>query len=205
MENLELYEKFRKVPQEAKKEISAGRLKGFTDINPMWRIKMLTETFGICGFGWYTKVIKQSIETGSDGQKSAFVDIELYIKMNNEWSMPIYGTGGSSFVANESKGAYTSDECFKMAYTDALSIACKSLGIGADVYFAKDRTKYDIQPNEDKKTLEQKSIEAMELDFSTVKSRQELKTIMLKWQSLKDNQKFKETVKQLDLKYPQQN
>jgi len=145
MKNLEIYEKFRSVPQEAKKEIGAGRLKGFTDINPMWRIKQLTEQFGVCGFGWYTEIIEQKIIDGSDNQKAAFVTINLFVKIDNEWSKPIQGVGGSSFVTNERNGLYTSDECFKMAYTDALSIACKSLGMGADVYFAKDRTKYDQQ------------------------------------------------------------
>ncbi len=38
MDNLELYNKVREVPQEAQKSIAAGRLKGMTDINPMWRI-----------------------------------------------------------------------------------------------------------------------------------------------------------------------
>ena len=73
MSNLTIYNKFREVPQEAKKEIGAGRLKGFTDINPMWRIKMLTEQFGVCGFGWYFDIVEQKLENGSDGQKSAFV------------------------------------------------------------------------------------------------------------------------------------
>ena len=31
-----------------------------------------------------------------------------------------------------------------MAYTDALSVSCKQLGIGADVYWEKDRTKYSV-------------------------------------------------------------
>jgi len=145
MKNLEIYDKFRVVPAEAKKEIGAGRLKGFTDINPMWRIKMLTEQFGVCGFGWYTEIVKEEIIEGSDKQKCAFTNINLYVKVDGEWSKPIPGVGGSSFIANERNGLYTSDECFKMAYTDALSIACKSLGMGADVYFAKDRTKYDQQ------------------------------------------------------------
>lgn len=150
MKNLEIYEKFRSVPNEAKKEIGAGRLKGFTDINPMWRIKQLTEQFGVCGFGWYTEITEQKIIDGSDNQKAAFVTINLFVKIDNEWSKPIQGVGGSSFVTNERNGAYTSDECFKMAYTDALSIACKSLGMGADVYYAKDRTKYDQEPKEPK-------------------------------------------------------
>lgn len=143
MNNLDLYNKVRNVPQEARKSINAGRLKGMTDINPMWRIKTLTEQFGPCGIGWYYEITNQWIEEGSAGQKVAFTNISLYIKNGNDWSRPIQGTGGSSFVTNEKSGPYTSDECFKMSLTDAISVACKALGVGADVYFEKDRTKYD--------------------------------------------------------------
>ena len=48
MSNLDLYNKVRTVPPEAQKKITGGRLNGMTDINPMWRIKALTEQFGIC-------------------------------------------------------------------------------------------------------------------------------------------------------------
>lgn len=139
--NLELYDKIRQVPGEAKKTINAGRLKGMTDINPMWRIKVLTEQFGICGIGWYYEVTKQWIEEVGE-ERVACVNINLYIKVNDEWSKPIFGTGGSKLSTMESKGVYVSDECYKMATTDAISVACKSLGMGADVYWNKDRTKY---------------------------------------------------------------
>ena len=146
-DNLKIYNLLRNCPQEAKKEIKAGKLKGFTDVNPMWRIKKLTELFGICGFGWYTEVINKWIEQGTDGKVAAFVEINLYVKYNEEWSKPIYGIGGSTFV-NIFKGSpETSDEAFKMAYTDALSVACKALGMAADVYYAKDRTKYNNEEN----------------------------------------------------------
>ena len=46
-------------------------------------------------------------------------------------------------MAKEKNGPYTSDECFKMALTDAISVACKALGFGADVYWEADRSKYD--------------------------------------------------------------
>ena len=147
-ENLKYYERFRKVPEEAKKKITGGRLSGMSDINPMWRIKTLTEQFGICGIGWKYSITKQWIETGGKDEKAAFTNIELFIKVGSEWSDAIPGTGGSSFIAAEKNGLYTSDECFKMALTDALSVACKSLGIGADVYFEKDRTKYDAKPEQ---------------------------------------------------------
>lgn len=144
MNNLELYDKFRKVPETAKKNISGGRLKGMTDINPMWRIKTLTEEFGICGFGWYYEITDKWIETSmAKDEITANVKINLYVKRDNEWSKPIVGIGGSMLVANERNGLYVNDECYKMALTDAISVACKSLGIGADVYWNKDNTKYN--------------------------------------------------------------
>lgn len=142
MDNLKLYNIFRDVPETAKKKINGGRMNGKTDINPMWRLKSLTEQFGPCGIGWYYKTIKQWVEPYNT-EVAAFVNIELYIKHDGEWSMPIFGTGGSMFVANEKSGPYVSDECFKMATTDAISVACKQLGIGADVYWGSDKTKYE--------------------------------------------------------------
>ena len=135
MRNLELYNKLRTVPKEAQKKISGGRLNGMTDIKPMWRIKKLTEVFGMCGIGWKAPIKNKEIIDGANGEKIAVVDIELYVKVDGKWSDPIDGTGGSSFIAKEKNGLYTSDECFKMAYTDAISVACKSLGMGADVYW----------------------------------------------------------------------
>lgn len=142
MENLELYNKVREVPQDAKKTISAGRIKGFTDINPMWRIKCLTEQFGSCGIGWYYKTVEKWTETVGD-EICAFVMIELYVLYDGKWSQPISGTGGSRLATKERSGVYVSDECYKMATTDALSVACKNLGIGADVYWKEGKTKYD--------------------------------------------------------------
>lgn len=145
--NMRIYNQVRVVPQEAKREIAAGRLKGKTDINPMWRIKALTEQFGVCGIGWKYVITDKRLEAGADGEISAFVDIDLFIKIGGEWSEAIPGTGGSAFVAKERNGLYTSDECFKMALTDAISVACKALGFGADVYWQADATKYTMRYN----------------------------------------------------------
>lgn len=154
--NLDLYNRVKEVPDTAKKIIGAGKLAGFTDINPMWRIKKLTEEFGVCGFGWYTEITNKWIEKGKDGKEAAFVEINLYVKQGEEWSKPIVGIGGSMFV-NIFKGSPdTSDEAFKMAYTDALSVACKALGMAADVYYEKDRTKYNAYDNQNEKPKESK-------------------------------------------------
>lgn len=145
MENLRIYEQVRSVPAEAKKNIGGGRLKGMTDINPMWRIKKLTEVFGVCGIGWKYEIVNKWVETAmAKDEITANVEIKLYIKDEaGEWSDPIPGIGGSMLVASEQKGLYVNDECYKMALTDAISVACKALGMGADVYWEKDTTKYN--------------------------------------------------------------
>ena len=142
--NLELYNKVRQVPERAQKPIRGGRLKGMTDINPMWRIKTLTDLFGPCGIGWYYTIDGHWIETSMcNDEITANVIISMYIKVDGEWSKPIQGIGGSKHVAKENGGPYVNDECFKMALTDAISVACKSLGVGADIYWDKDNTKYN--------------------------------------------------------------
>ncbi len=144
MENLHIYEKSRTVPENALKEIKGGRLKGFSDINPMWRIKQLTELFGPCGVGWRYDVAAPRFVNGANGEVAVSVDIFLYYRHEGEWSAAIPGTGGSMFVAKESGGLRTNDEAVKMALTDAMGVACKALGFAADVYWEKDRTKYDL-------------------------------------------------------------
>lgn len=151
MSNTRLYDETRAVPQSALREIRAGRLKGKSDINPMWRIRTLTEQFGPCGIGWRYTIDKQWVEQGADGEQAAFVNISLYIKVEGEWSAAIPGTGGSAFVAKEKSGLYTNYECYKMALTDAISVACKALGFGADVYWGSGETKHSESRREDSK------------------------------------------------------
>lgn len=168
-DNLKIYNFIKSVPEEAQKQITGGRLKGMTDIKPMWRIEKLTEVFGVCGLGWYTATKNKEIIDGANGEKIAVVDINLFVNYKNPfgldedlWSEPIEGTGGSSFIANEKNGLYTSDECFKMAYTDALSVACKSLGMGAEIYWGD--SKYQNKASENKKIVlaTEKQIEMLE-------------------------------------------
>ena len=144
MSNLDYYNKLRSVPKEAIKPIQAGRLRGMSDINPMWRIKVMTETFGLCGIGWKYAITKQWTETFGNEVK-VYCNIDLFVKVDGQWSDAIQGTGGSSEVTMEKNGTYVSDECYKMALTDALSVAMKSLGVGADIYFERDTTKYSAQ------------------------------------------------------------
>ncbi len=149
-ENLKIYNQCREVPTEAQKEIKGGRLKGMTDINPMWRIKKLTEVFGVCGFGWIIDNEKYTFqESHPTGEVAVIYELDLKVKYNGEWSLPIKGIGGAMFVAREKEGLYCDDEAIKKAKTDALSVACKALGIGANVYWSKDNeSKYGEEPEQ---------------------------------------------------------
>ena len=141
--NMRIYDAVRAVPPEAIKPITAGRLKGKSDINPMWRIKKLTEQFGPCGEGWYTEGVRYwTVIQEKSLEMAVFCELQLHTKGENGWSAPIYGIGGNTVIAAEKNGLYLDDEAYKKAYTDALSVACKALGIGADVYWQSDRTKY---------------------------------------------------------------
>lgn len=138
MDNMEIYSRVRAVPENAQKRFNNGRFSG-TDIKPMWRIKALTEVFGPCGIGWYIDDVRHWNETFQDGTVATFVELNLYVKLDGEWSRPIYGMGGNcSATTNKSQKYVVDDEGYKKAYTDAISVACKALGIGADVYYSED-------------------------------------------------------------------
>lgn len=140
-ENLRLWNEWREVPAEAKKSFNSSGFSG-TDINPTYRIMQLTAKFGLCGIGWYYTIDRQWLETYENVVK-AFCNVSLYIKLDTgEWSMPIMGTGGNFFTMPTGKGVRVSDECYKMALTDAISVCCHRLGLGADIYWEEGKSKY---------------------------------------------------------------
>ena len=141
---LYFYDRLRKVPPEAQKKITGGRLSGMTDISPMWRIKTLTENFGPAGLGWWVEDATYEV-LEAQNEVVVICHLKLRVRCGDEVSQPILGQGGSKLVAKEKNGLYVSDEAHKMAYTDALSVACKALGMGADVYWDKD-SKYSQKP-----------------------------------------------------------
>lgn len=139
-ENLALWDKMKTPPSSALREIKGGRMSGKTDIDPMWRIRVLTERYGPCGAGWWYTVDNKWKEEGANGEVMCFVDISLYIE---GFKHPIPANGGNKLVMKEREGMHNSDEGYKMATTDALGTAMKMLGVGADVYMGKfDGSKY---------------------------------------------------------------
>lgn len=181
--NLAIYERVRLVPDSAIKPIVNGRLKGKSDINPVYRIKRMTEIFGPCGIGWRYEIVKQWLETYGNEVK-AFTHINLYIKWDGEWSEAIPGIGGAAFVSIESKGAYVSDECYKMSLTDALSVSMKALGVAADIYYAKDGN--NLNPGDSKYRDGTINTAADDLptaikEMKACKSRDEINAVWSKW------------------------
>ena len=153
MSNLDLWNSIRTVPPEAQKKITGGRLSGMTDISPMWRYLELTKHFGPCGIGWKYTIDHLWVEHGEGHHVCAFAAITMYVRHKGEWSDGIPGIGGSMLVNVEKNGPHTSDEAYKMAVTDALSVACKVLGMGADVYWFAG-SKYSAVADEPQKTVE---------------------------------------------------
>lgn len=193
--NLDIYDAIKNVPEKAQKQIKGGRLSGMTDIKPMWRIEKLTELFGPCGFGWKTIIKNKEIIDGANGEKIAIVDIDLFIRNGSLWSEPIEGTGGSSFISKEKNGLYTNDECFKMAYTDALSVACKSLGMGADVYWGD--SKYNQNEELTKEDAENYTFKSGKHEGWTLKKVVEEDKKFLTW--LLNNSKDERLLKMIEI------
>lgn len=142
MDNLKLWNDVKQPPATALKEIQAGRLKGKSDINPQWRYQVMTEQFGPCGVGWKYTIDKLWTEPAGN-EVFAFALVSVYIKDGDAWSEPIPGIGGHMLMEQERAGLHANDEGFKMAVTDALSVALKMLGVAADIYMGKwDGSKY---------------------------------------------------------------
>ena len=184
-ENLRFYEQLRKVPKEALKQIKGGRLSGMSDINPLFRIKAMTAAFGPCGIGWKYEITKQwhekfefeattfevvnGVSTAKPVQRveiKAFCNINLFVKVDGEWSDAIPGLGGSTVMTYEKNGYYVSDEADKMALTDAMGVAMKSLGVAADVYWEKGQfdSKYEQDAylaNQQQQQVQQQAVQSI--------------------------------------------
>ena len=156
MKPMDIWNAVAQPPRHALRQIGAGRLKGKTDINPQWRYQALTQQFGPCGIGWKYEITRLWNEPAADGQVFAFATVNLYLfgDQLGKWSDPIPGIGGSMLLKKETRGMHSTDEGYKMAVTDALSVACKALGIAGDIYAGLwDGSKYRDRPASEPKSI----------------------------------------------------
>lgn len=180
-----IWDSFKRPPESALKQIRGGRLTGMTDVNPQWRYQAMTEVFGPCGQGWRYDIVRVWQEQGTEGQVIAFAEVHLWWHDGVQWHGPIPGIGGSMLIAKERDGLRTNDEAYKMATTDALSVAMKMLGVAADIYAGRwDGTKYkeeDVAPtikmptrlSEAKKPAEPELIDTLMASIDAVNERAE--------------------------------
>lgn len=153
-QNMRFYVQVQNTPKDAQKPFSNGRFNG-TDVNPMYRIKMLTMMFGPVGQGWWTEDEQYTmVPCEATGEVAVFCTLKLFYRDpdTHEISKGVSGVGGNKFLVSQKSGKYCNDEAYKMAYTDAVSIACKALGFSHDIYYQNDRTNYtmynDNQPDQ---------------------------------------------------------
>ena len=148
-DNLLYWNQLATPPPSSLKTIKAGRLKGMTDINPQWRLEAMTRVFGPCGIGWKYTIERLWTEAAKNDEILAFATVQVSVRVDGEWSDPVHGIGGNKLVASESRGPHNNDECFKMAVTDAMSVAFKALGVASDIYAGLwDGSKYDRRPED---------------------------------------------------------
>ena len=145
-ENMELYNSVREVPQSAVKKISGGSYgaAGLSDINPQWRIEIMTRQFGPVGSGWTWEPVEVFER---EGVLYGHVIVK-YVTDEGVWSEPIHGYGGTKF------GGRDDSDIYKSTLTDAISNALRFLGVGADVWYNSKKpadknqfdTKYSAPP-----------------------------------------------------------
>lgn len=199
-ENMIIWNTLKRPPESALKRISGGRLTGMTDIKPQWRYEAMTELFGPCGDGWKFEIEEVWSDAGSDGQVMAFARVNLFFKLDrnvigvDSWSDPIPGVGGSMLIAKESAGLHTNDEGFKMAITDALSVAMKFLGVAADIYSGQwTGSKYKDEPTE-------KPINPDTETYALLRSADSLEMLQDIWKSLTKDQRDSGTLIKNEMK-----
>lgn len=145
------------VPKEYLSKIDIGALKGKSNINPQWRIKVMTEVYGLCGVGWRYEVTEKDFhENPQTGEKLIFLGVSVYVKDGKTWSNGIVGYGGEFILQKNKHGLVCNDEAYKMCLTDALGNALKNLGVASEIYEGEMATKYQRQAEEYKESMMKK-------------------------------------------------
>lgn len=138
-DNLRIWSVFEKTdPSQTKGFTRSGGFKG-TAVKPIYCDQRMTEMFGPCGEGWgINRPEFQVVPT----EKEILVFCTVSIWHGSRDNV-VHGVGGDKVVSMTTNGPKTSDEAFKMAFTDAVGNAYKHLGMSADIHQGKfDDSKY---------------------------------------------------------------
>jgi len=135
----ELWDRLGKTdPKHTSKFQRAGGFKG-TAIKPIYSIHRMTEEFGPCGAGWGINEPTFQLVHGNDE-----VLVYCYVSIwHGTRDNTVFGVGGDKAIGKNRNGAFTDDEAFKKAFTDAITNAMKYIGVSADVHMGLfDDSKY---------------------------------------------------------------
>ena len=144
--NLDLWRRLAKVDKKSTKGFNRqGGFKG-TAIDPLYRIMRMTEEFGPCGTGWTIGEPHFEFQSTPDNKVLVFCKVSVTVGDG----MPVWGVGGNQvyqvFPKTDQRPyekRVSNDEGCKMAFTDAVMNALKSLGMAAEIYMGQfDADKY---------------------------------------------------------------
>lgn len=128
-------------PRATKPFQRAGGFRG-TQIDPAWRLQMMTEVFGPVGRGWGYEQLEWTI-----AERMIFICCRVWYSDPRNQSDKYYTGpqwGGTELVRkNRDSTERPDDEAFKMSMTDAVGKCMLQIGLSADIYLGQfDDSKY---------------------------------------------------------------
>lgn len=127
-------------PKATKPFTRSGGFRG-TQIDPAWRLQIMTEVFGPVGKGWGYEQLEWTVV-----ERMVFICVRVWYRDPETGEVCHTGPqwGGTEVVRRNRDGTERpDDECFKMSITDAVGKCLQQLGLGADVYMGQfDDSKY---------------------------------------------------------------
>ena len=140
-DNLEFWNALKRTDPKATKPFQrAGGFRG-TQIDPAWRLQMMTEVFGPVGKGWGYEQLEWTI-----AERMVFICCRVWYIDPHTGEKYFTGPqwGGTEMVRRNRDGTERpDDECFKMSMTDAIGKCMLQVGLAADIYLGQfDDSKY---------------------------------------------------------------
>ncbi len=140
-DNMALWNVLKRTDPKATKPFQrAGGFRG-NQIDPAWRIQMMTEVFGPIGKGWSVEQLEWTI-----AERMVFICVRIWYvdpaTGEKHYTGPQWG--GTEMVRRNRDGTERpDDECFKMSMTDAIGKCMLQIGLAADIYLGQfDDSKY---------------------------------------------------------------
>ncbi|HVS78441.1 MAG TPA: hypothetical protein VHE11_15990 [Steroidobacteraceae bacterium] len=139
--HLRFWDKLKRTDPRATKPFTrSGGFRG-TQIDPAWRLQIMTEIFGPVGEGWGYEQLEWTVQ-----ERMIFACVRVWYRDPQTGATHFTGPqwGGTELVRRRRDGSEEpNDEAFKMSVTDALGKCLLQIGLAADIYLGLfDDSKY---------------------------------------------------------------